>query len=106
MILKKEKIVDIGLETTKELEKKIKKTKMILWNGPLGESSAGFNLATEKIIRAIAKSKAISVVGGGDTGEVISKLKLEKKITFVSTGGGATLDYLIKGTLPAIKALK
>lgn len=99
-------IVDIGLETIKELESKIKKAKMILWNGPLGESSAGFVLGTEKIIRAIAKTKAISIVGGGDTTEVISKLKLENKFTFISTGGGATLEYLAKGTLPGIKALR
>ena len=99
-------IVDIGLETIKELESKIKKAKMILWNGPLGESSAGFVLGTEKIIRAIAKTKAISIVGGGDTTEIISKLKLENKFTFISTGGGATLEYLAKGTLPGIKALR
>ena len=99
-------IVDIGPETIKELENKIKKARMILWNGPLGESSAGFVLGTEKIIRAIAKTKAISIVGGGDTTEVISKLKLENKFTFVSTGGGATLEYLAKGTLPGIKALR
>ena len=85
--------------------KLVEVAKLILWNGPLGESSAGFYEGTEKIIRAIAKTKAISIVGGGDTTEVISKLKLENKFTFVSTGGGATLEYLANGTLPGIKAL-
>ncbi|MFA6585899.1 MAG: phosphoglycerate kinase [Candidatus Paceibacterota bacterium] len=101
-----EEIVDIGPETIKNLEKKIKKSKMILWNGPLGKSSSGFDKATEEIIQAITETKAISIVGGGDTGEVISKLKLGDKFTFVSTGGGAALDFLANGTLPAIKALK
>lgn len=105
-VSKKGNIVDIGPKTVKDLEIKIKKTKMILWNGPLGESSAGFDLGTERIIRAIAKTKVISIVGGGDTEEVISKLKLEKKFTFISTGGGATLEFLANGTLPGIKALE
>lgn len=105
-VTKNEDIVDIGPETIKKLEEKIKKAKMVLWNGPLGESNAGFDEGTKKIVQAISKSKAISIVGGGDTVEVISKLKLEKKFTFVSTGGGATLEYLAKGTLPGIKALE
>ncbi|MCX6751152.1 MAG: phosphoglycerate kinase [Candidatus Nomurabacteria bacterium] len=105
-VSKKENIVDVGPKTIKDLEIKIKKAKIILWNGPLGESSSGFDIGTEKIVRAIAKTKIISIVGGGDTSEVISKLKLENKFTFISTGGGATLEYLAKGTLPGIKALK
>jgi len=99
-------IVDIGPKTVKELEIKIKKAKIILWNGPLGKSSDGFSTATNHIIRAIAKTEAISIIGGGDTSEVISKLKIENKFTFISTGGGAMLYFLANGTLPAIKALK
>lgn len=102
----KENIIDIGPETIKDLEKKIKKAKMILWNGPLGKSSDGFDGATDKIIQAVAKRKAISIIGGGDTVDLISKLRMEKKFTFVSTGGGAMLEYLAKGTLPGIKALQ
>ena len=105
-VSKKENIIDIGPEATKDLKKKIKKAKMILWNGPLGKSSSDFNTATEEIIKAVAKSRSISIVGGGDTLETIFKLKLEKKFTFVSTGGGATLDFLANGTLPGIKALR
>lgn len=105
-VSEKENIVDIGPETIKELKNKIKKAKMILWNGPLGESSAGFDIGTEKIIKVITKTKAISIVGGGDTLEIISKLKMESKFTFVSSGGGATLDFLAYGTLPGIKALE
>lgn len=105
-VLKKDKIVDIGPKTVKNLETKIKKAKMILWNGPLGESSNNFDVSTKKIIHAIARTKAISIIGGGDTSEVISKLKMGDKFTFVSTGGGATLDFLVSGTLPGIKALE
>lgn len=104
-ISKNENIIDIGPESIKELKLKIKKAKMILWNGPLGKSSSCQDLATKEIIYAISKTKAISIIGGGDTGEVISELKLEKKFTFLSTGGGATLDFLANGTLPGIKAL-
>jgi len=103
---KKENIIDIGPEAVKDLENKIKKAKMILWNGPLGKSSGNFNLATYKIIRAVARRKVVSIIGGGDTIDLISKLKMEKRFTFVSTGGGATLDFLANGTLPGIKALK
>lgn len=99
-------IVDIGLQTIKDLEKKIRKAKTILWNGPLGKTSSGFDVSTKEIVRAIAKTESMSVVGGGDTVEIISKLKMENKFTFVSTGGGATLDFLAYGTLPVIEALK
>jgi len=105
-VSKKENIVDMGPETIKELENKIKKAKMVLWNGPLGESSGGFDLATEKIACAVTKTKNISIIGGGDTFEVISKLGLINKFTFVSSGGGAMLDFLVNGTLPGIKALE
>lgn len=103
---KKDKIVDIGPESTKELEAEIKKAKMILWNGPLGLYEEGYDASTLHIAKAIAKHSAVSIVGGGDTVVAIKKLKLEKKITFVSTGGGAMLEYLEKGKLPGIDALK
>lgn len=101
-----ESIVDIGKDTVEVLNKLINEASFILWNGPLGKYESGFGSATEKILKIIAKSKAQSIVGGGDTVSIISKLKLEDKIGFVSTGGGATLDFLAKGTLPGIKALK
>jgi len=99
-------IVDIGHKSVKELAELIKKSKFILWNGPLGKYEDGFGNATESIIKSVSKSKAYTVVGGGDTVSIISKLKLVDKFSFVSTGGGASLEYLIKETLPGIKALK
>jgi len=101
-----ESIVDIGPKSIKELEELIEKAKFILWNGPLGKYDSGFDKATESILKTISKSKVYSVIGGGDTVSIISKLKMEDKFNFVSTGGGATLDFLTKETLPGIKALK
>lgn len=101
-----ENIVDIGPETLKNLKELVSDAKFILWNGPLGKSGVGSGKPTEELLKLIAKSKVKSVIGGGDTIAYISKLKLENKLGFVSTGGGATLDFLAKGTLPGIKALK
>ncbi len=101
-----ESIIDIGPESLELLKGFIEKAKFIIWNGPLGKFGVGSLNSTEKILKLIAKSTAHSVIGGGDTVEYISKLKLENKLGFVSTGGGATLEFLAKGTLPGIKALK
>ena len=79
---------------------------MILWNGPLGKYEMGGDVSTKKILKLVAASRAESIIGGGDIVGIIEKLKLEKKFTFVSTGGGAVLDFLANGTLPGIKALR
>jgi len=99
-------ILDIGEESVGSLKLLIEKAQFILWNGPLGKYESGFGGSTEKVLKIISRSKANSIVGGGDTVSLISKLKLGEKIGFVSTGGGATLEFLAKGTLPGIKALK
>lgn len=105
-ILPEENIVDVGIKTIELLKDLINKAEFILWNGPLGKYENGFGGATEEVLKIIAKSKAKSVIGGGDTVALISKLKIEDKLGFVSTGGGATLDFLSKGTLPGIRVLK
>ena len=105
-VLPDENIVDVGPQTVELLRDLITKSKFILWNGPLGKYENGFGGATEKVLKIISKSKSQSIIGGGDTVVLISKLKLEDKLGFVSTGGGATLDFLVKGTLPGIKVLK
>jgi phosphoglycerate kinase len=76
-----------------------------LWNGPLGEYEKGFTETTDVLARAIAESKAYSVVGGGDTVAEIERIGLLNRFSFVSTGGGAMLEFLAKGTLPGIQAL-
>ncbi|MBP9715499.1 MAG: phosphoglycerate kinase [Candidatus Pacebacteria bacterium] len=105
-VKKDEIILDIGEESVKILNEYVKKSKLILWNGPLGKYEASGGQATKAVLKAITKSKAKSIIGGGDTVALISEMKIEKKFSFVSSGGGATLDFLANGTLPAIKALR
>jgi phosphoglycerate kinase len=104
-VRKNEYILDIGSESVKMIKPYIQKSKLILWNGPLGKYENGGDIATEKILKLVAHSGAESIIGGGDIVSIVSKLKIENKFTFVSTGGGATLEFLAKGTLPGIKAL-
>jgi phosphoglycerate kinase len=103
---KNDYIYDAGTETLANLITKIKTAKMVLWNGPLGKYNDGYDKASKKLLKALAQSKARVIIGGGDTVALVNKMKLEKSFTFVSTGGGATLDFLAKGTLPGIKVLK
>lgn len=99
-------IYDVGAETIDALIEKVKKAKCVLWNGPLGKYTAGYDKTSKKLLKALASSKAQVIIGGGDTVALVSKMKLEDKFTFVSTGGGATLDFLAKGTLPGIEVLR
>jgi phosphoglycerate kinase len=105
-IAKDDVILDIGSKSVKVVEPIIKSSKLILWNGPLGKYEAGGGGATKQMLKLVVKSKAQSIIGGGDTVSLISEMKMEKSFSFVSTGGGATLDFLSSGTLPGIKALK
>ena len=99
-------IVDVGPESITELGMYIEKAHTILWNGPLGLYEKGYTKSTEETARLIADAHAHSIVGGGDTAAEIRALKLEDKMGFISTGGGAMLDYLVDGVLPAVEALK
>lgn len=104
-ILPADSIVDVGPETIKNLLPILKKAKLIVWNGPLGFYEGGFDKATVALLKAIAEVKATSIIGGGDTAVIVEKLGISKKLSFVSTGGGATLDYLANGKLPGIEAI-
>ncbi|MBI4065973.1 phosphoglycerate kinase [Candidatus Kaiserbacteria bacterium] len=99
-------ILDNGTGTSALLAGLAKEAKAILWNGPLGNYEKGFTDATESFARAVADSGAYSVVGGGDTITAIEGLGLLPRFSFVSTGGGAMLDFLAYGTLPGIQALE
>lgn len=99
-------ILDHGPGTIALLTKQAHDAKTILWNGPFGMYEKGFVDTTDAFARAVAESGAFSVVGGGDTIAAIEKLGLLPKFSFVSTGGGAMLDFLAKGTLPGITALR
>lgn len=108
-IYKGTSIMDSGLETIESLRKEIDKAKFILWNGPLGAYEMGYKSGTLQLAEMLAeatKKGTKTIVGGGDTLATIAELKLEDSYTFVSTGGGAMLDFLAKGTLPGIEALK
>ncbi|MES2953332.1 MAG: phosphoglycerate kinase [Patescibacteria group bacterium] len=103
---KDDAVRDIGPATVREMTDAIAKAKLVVWNGPLGKYEDGFTKATDDLAEAIAKSGAYSIVGGGDTLTSIKKLDLLSKFDFVSTGGGAMLDFIAEGTLPGIEALK
>lgn len=105
-VLKEDNILDDGPETISMLEKKLSSAKFVLWNGPLGDYEKGFKEGTIELARSIAKSGAKSIIGGGDTLAVVSKMNLENKFSFISTGGGAMLDFLANETLPGIEALE
>lgn len=100
-----DKIVDVGPATLAAWSRLIASAKTILWNGPLGNYENGHTAATLELARVISTSSAYSVVGGGDTLAAISALGLGDKFGFVSTAGGAMLDFLATGTLPGIEAL-
>ena len=98
-------IVDIGRETIKNLEGVIGGARLIVWNGPLGYYENGFTDGTRELLGLIAGSRAMSIIGGGDTVALIDEMGAHDKFTFVSTGGGAMLDFLVNETLPGIEAL-
>jgi len=100
-----EKIMDIGAETVSMIKDKISKSAFILWNGPLGVCEKGFDAATLAVAGAVGKSKAEGVVGGGDTVAAIEKNALRNPKIFVSSAGGAMLDFLANGTLPGIEVV-
>lgn len=105
-VLVHEKIVDIGPETLRAVISLVSGADFVLWNGPLGYYEDGYTEHTETLARAIAFSRARSVVGGGDTVAAIDRLDLGEKFDFLSTAGGAMLEFLLKGTLPGIEALR
>lgn len=98
--------VDIGPKTVQKYAVELEKAATILWNGPLGVFEVPkFAKGTSDIAHIIAQLKAITIIGGGDSVAAIQAAGLADKFTHLSTGGGATLEYLEFGTLPGIEAL-
>ena len=99
--------VDIGPKTIKMFKKEIKKAKTIVWNGPVGVYEfERFKYGTNKIAKYVAKSKALSIIGGGDSVAAVQDLGVTKKITHLSTGGGASLMVLQGKKLPCVELLE
>ncbi|MFA6098599.1 MAG: phosphoglycerate kinase [Patescibacteria group bacterium] len=101
-----EYILDIGPDTIKLFGLIIKQAKTIVWGGPMGYFELkNFAQGTSQVAKEVADSGAESIVGGGDTIEAIKLAGFKKKMSFVSTGGGAMLEFIEKGTLPALEPL-
>ena len=101
-----EKIVDIGPETQSLWRDAIAKTPFVLWNGPVGIYEDSYTEGTDAIADAIASSGAAALIGGGDTHAAVKKVMFNPKKVFISTGGGAMLEFLADGTLPGIAVLR
>lgn len=102
-----EEIIDYGPKTAARVAQILKDAKTILWNGPCGVFEfAAFAEGTETTARAIAESKAFSIAGGGDTLAAIDKFDLADQISYISTGGGAFLEYVEGKPLPAVQILE
>lgn len=98
-------IVDIGPRTIEKYKEEIYQAKTIIWNGPMGVYEyEQFASGTREITEAMANSSAVSVIGGGDSAVVAHDMGLEEKITHISTGGGATLEFLEGIKLPGVVA--
>ena len=98
--------LDIGPKTVEKYSEIIAKAKTIFWNGPMGVFEIDkFSQGTMKIAEAVANSEALSIVGGGDSVAAVYKAGVSEKISHISTGGGASLEFMANETLPGIEAL-
>jgi phosphoglycerate kinase len=98
-------IVDAGPKSLEALKEKIVEARLILWNGPLGLYEQGFKNGTLALAKMLAESGKEVVIGGADTLSATKELDIQDKFTFVSSAGGAMLDFLAHETLPGIEAL-
>ncbi len=99
--------LDIGPNTIEKYKEIIIKAKTIFWNGPMGVFEIDqFSTGTVQIAQAVADSDAVSIVGGGDSVAAIYRAGVSERISHISTGGGASLEYIANETLPGLEALK
>ena len=101
------KIADIGPQTVENFVSELRHSRTVFWNGPVGvEEIPQFALGTEALARVLTELKATTIIGGGSTAEVVNALGLADKVSFVSTGGGASLKFLGGEELPGVVALR
>jgi len=99
--------LDIGPRTVSRFSEIIAKAKTIFWNGPMGVFEIDkFAHGTTEIAQAVARSQALSIIGGGDSVAAVYKAGIEKGISHISTGGGASLEFIANETLPGLEALR
>jgi phosphoglycerate kinase len=100
-------ILDIGPMTIIEYSRAIAAAGTIVWNGPVGVFEfSSFSAGTRAVAEAIGRSRAFSIAGGGETLEAIEQFGVSDEISYVSTGGGAFLEFIEGKTLPAVAALQ
>jgi len=98
--------LDIGPKTVKAYSDIIRRAKTILWNGPMGVFEIdSFARGTNQIAKAVASSESLSIIGGGDSVSAVYKAGVSEHISHISTGGGASLEYIANESLPGIEVL-
>ena len=98
--------MDIGPETIKEYVKALNDCKLVFWNGPMGVFEIeSFSKGTKAIAEALAEIDGISVIGGGDSASAVKKFNVADKMYYISTGGGATLEFIEGKELPGIQCI-
>lgn len=102
-----EMILDIGVATSAKFGKHILNARTVVWNGPMGVFEIpSFAKGTQVVAQTMALCKGVTIVGGGDSVAAVEKMKVSDKLTHISTGGGASLEFLEGRTLPGVAALK
>jgi len=100
------KMVDIGPQSVRDFQEKLRDCHTVFWNGPMGiYEISPFATGTQKIASYLAGLKATVIVAGGSTAEIVGDLRLADQMGFVSTGGGAALKYLAGASLPGVEVL-